>query len=107
MRREKRREAREKGLRRRQAFGISTDVRNRGMQAFWAMHVEAMSWSGMGVREYAAGSKPCWNSIADLLWRRLCTIGRITPRLHRELGAFWASSDRAKLRHADGGSMIS
>jgi transposase-like protein len=56
LRREKRREEREKGLRkrRRQAFGISTDVRNRAMQAFWAMHVEAMNWSGMGVREYAA-----------------------------------------------------
>jgi hypothetical protein len=22
-------------------------VRNRGTQAFWAMHVEAMNWSGM------------------------------------------------------------
>jgi transposase-like protein len=56
LRREKRREEREKGLRkrRRQAFGISTDVRNRAIQAFWAMHVEAMNWSGMGVREYAA-----------------------------------------------------
>jgi hypothetical protein len=29
-------------------------VRNRGTQAFWAMHVEAMNWSGMGVRECAA-----------------------------------------------------
>jgi len=56
LRREKRREEREKGLRkrRRQAFGISTNTRNRAMQAFWAVHVEAMNWSGMGVREYAA-----------------------------------------------------
>jgi transposase-like protein len=52
LRREKRREQREKGLRRR--FSVSTDVRNRAMQAFGAMHVEAMNWSGMGVREYAA-----------------------------------------------------
>jgi hypothetical protein len=52
VRREKRREQREKGLRRR--FSVSTDVRNRAMQAFWAMHVEAMNWSGMGAREYAA-----------------------------------------------------
>lgn len=29
-------------------------MRNRGTQAFWAMHVEAMKWSGMVVREYAA-----------------------------------------------------
>jgi hypothetical protein len=50
LRREKCREVREKGLRKRrqQAFGISTDVPNRAMQAFWAMHVEAMNWSGMG-----------------------------------------------------------
>ena len=56
LRREKRREEREKGLRRRRRrrFGVSTDVRNRAMQAFWAMHVEAMNWSGMGVREYSA-----------------------------------------------------
>jgi len=49
-------EAQEKGLKRRQRrrFGVSTDVRNRGTQAFWAMHVEAMNWSGIGVREYAA-----------------------------------------------------
>jgi transposase-like protein len=52
LRREKRLEQREKGLRRR--FSVSTDLRNRAMQAFWAMHVEAMNWSGMGVREYAA-----------------------------------------------------
>ena len=56
LRREKRRDETEKGLRRRQRgrYGVSTDVRNRAMQAFWAMHVEAMTWSGMGVREYAA-----------------------------------------------------
>ncbi len=29
-------------------------MRNRAVQAFWAMHVEAMNWSEMGVREYAA-----------------------------------------------------
>jgi transposase-like protein len=56
LRREKRREEREKGLKRRQRQrnSVSTDVRNRGTQAFWAMRVEAMNWSAMGVREYAA-----------------------------------------------------
>ncbi len=52
LRREKRREQREKRQRRR--FSVTTDVRNRATQAFWAMHVEAMNWSGIGVREYAA-----------------------------------------------------
>ncbi|UVK52453.1 transposase [Mesorhizobium sp. AR02] len=56
LRRQKRREEREKRLRKRQRLrhAVSTDVRNRAVQAFWAIHVEAMSWSGMGVREYAA-----------------------------------------------------
>ncbi len=56
LRREQRQEKREKGLRRRNRtrYGVNTDVRDRALQAFWAMHVEAMNWSGMGVREYAA-----------------------------------------------------
>jgi len=56
LRREKRREEREKGLKRRQRrrFSVSTNTQSKAVQAFWAMHVEAMNWSGMGVREYAA-----------------------------------------------------
>ncbi len=56
LRRKKRREEREKGLKRRQRrhVSVSTDLRNRGTQAYWAMHVDAMNWSGMGVRECAA-----------------------------------------------------
>lgn len=56
LRREKRREAHEKRRKRRARlrFAVSTDERNRALLAFWAMHVEAMNWSGMGVREYAA-----------------------------------------------------
>ena len=38
----------------RQRCGVSTDVRNKAVQGFWTMHVEAMNWSGMGVGEYAA-----------------------------------------------------
>ncbi|MFS8036708.1 IS66 family insertion sequence element accessory protein TnpA [Xanthobacter sp. AM11] len=56
LRRSKRREAEEKRQKRRARlrFSVSTDERNRALQAFWAMHVEAMNWSGMGMREYAA-----------------------------------------------------
>ncbi|MFG1384562.1 IS66 family insertion sequence element accessory protein TnpA [Xanthobacter versatilis] len=56
LRRVKRREAEEKRQKRRARlrFSVSTDERNRALQAFWAMHVEAMNWSGMGMREYAA-----------------------------------------------------
>ena len=53
---QKRREERQKMIekRKRRRYAVSTDIRNRAVQAFWAMHVEAMNWSGMGVREYAA-----------------------------------------------------
>ena len=57
LRRQQKLEIREKRrkIRARRRFGVSTEERNRALQAFWAMHVEAMNWSGMGVREYAAG----------------------------------------------------
>jgi len=56
LRREERRQQRGKNGKRRQRrrYAVSTDIRSRAIQAFWAMHVEAMNWSGMAVREYAA-----------------------------------------------------
>lgn len=32
---------------------LSSDKRNQAVQAFWAMHVEALNWSGLTIREYA------------------------------------------------------
>jgi len=40
-------------MRQRRRFGVRTDARSRAVQAFWAMHVEALNWSGMSVRDYA------------------------------------------------------
>jgi hypothetical protein len=37
----------------RSRFGARTDMRSRAVQAFWAMHVEVLNWSGMSVRDYA------------------------------------------------------
>ncbi|MCO6180809.1 transposase [Ciceribacter sp. RN22] len=56
LRRKESREEREERLRKRARlrFAVSTEIRGKALQAFWAMHVEAMNWSGMGVREYAA-----------------------------------------------------
>jgi hypothetical protein len=54
--RKERRQQRKNGggkMRRRWRFGIRTDTRSRAVQAFWAMHVEALNWSGMSVRDYA------------------------------------------------------
>jgi transposase-like protein len=55
LRRQQRLEAREKLQKKRirRRYAVSTDMRNRAVQAFWAMHVEAMTWSGMSVRDYA------------------------------------------------------
>lgn len=73
LRREERLKAREKKPRRRQKvrFCANTDVRNKALQAFWAMHVEAMNWSGMGLSEYASAmflsphSLRCWRNRLD------------------------------------------
>ena len=40
-------------MRQRRRFGVRIDTRSRAVQAFWAMHVEALNWSGMSVRDYA------------------------------------------------------
>jgi transposase-like protein len=46
---------REKRLERRRRKGksLSNDKRSKAVQAFWAMHVEALNWSGMSVTHYA------------------------------------------------------
>jgi hypothetical protein len=58
LRREERRQQRAKDGKRRQRrrYSVSTDTRSRAVQAFWAMHVEAMNWSGMSVRDYDAAA---------------------------------------------------
>src|SRR5262252_9974235 len=33
---------------------VSGSKRNKAVQAFWAMHVEALNWSGVSAKDYAA-----------------------------------------------------
>ncbi len=47
VRSERKRAANKKG------FKLTTDTRNQVAQCFWAMHVEALNWSGLSVRVYA------------------------------------------------------
>lgn len=47
---EKGRSGKRQGVR----FGARTDTRSRAVQAFWAMHLEALNWSGMSLRQYAS-----------------------------------------------------
>jgi hypothetical protein len=44
----------ERARRRRAKHPVSTDKRNKAVQAFWAMHVEALNWSGTTAKDYAA-----------------------------------------------------
>lgn len=48
---------------------LTTDRRNQAAQAYWAMHVEALEWSGMTVREYAAALAISQHSLRR--WRDL------------------------------------
>jgi hypothetical protein len=54
---------------------VDNDVRNRGMQAFRAKHVEAMNWSGMGVCEYAAALS--LSPHAQRIWRDRLDEGEV------------------------------
>jgi transposase-like protein len=77
LRREKCREEPAEALRKQKQrrFSVSTDVRNRAMQAFWAMHVEAMNWSGMGIRAYAAAMQLSPHSLRK--WRDRLNAGEV------------------------------
>lgn len=77
LRRQQVREERERRakIRVRRRFGISTDMRDKAVQAFWAMHVEAMNWSGMGVREYAAALQLSPHSLRK--WRDRLDEGEV------------------------------
>ena len=46
---------------------ISKDKHNKAVQAFWAMHVEALSWSGLTAKAYAEGHRISVNSLGT--WR--------------------------------------
>ncbi len=65
-------------------FKLSDDKRNQAVQAFWAMHVETLNWSGMTVRQYAAAAKLSKHSLRR--WRDLIDSGAVAidgrARLH-------------------------
>jgi transposase-like protein len=70
--------AREERLERRRRNGrpVSKDKRCRAVQAYWAMHVEAMNWSGMSVREYAVALRLSERSLRR--WRDLLDHGEVS-----------------------------
>ncbi|MGJ4951477.1 IS66 family insertion sequence element accessory protein TnpA [Bradyrhizobium sp. HKCCYLS20291] len=75
---ERAREERQQALRKQKQhrFTITSDVRNRASQAFWAMHVEALNWSGMGLRAYAVAMQLSPHSLRK--WRDRLATGEVT-----------------------------
>ncbi|WP_315719704.1 MULTISPECIES: transposase [unclassified Bradyrhizobium] len=51
-------------------------MRNRAPQAFWAMHVEALNWSGMELRACAAAMQLSPHSLRK--WRDRLATGEVT-----------------------------
>lgn len=61
---------------RKRGVTLLTNRRNRAVQAFWAMHVEAMTWSGMTVRTYAAALNLSRYSLKK--WRDRIDAGEVS-----------------------------
>lgn len=59
--------------RRRQRSPLTPDVRSRASRAFWAMHVEALQWSGMHLNVYAKALRLSRYSLRK--WRDLLESG--------------------------------
>jgi hypothetical protein len=70
--------------RRGRPFKLTADQRNQAAQAFWAMHVETLNWSGMTLTHYAAATKLSKSRLCR--WRDLIDSGEVEidwrARLH-------------------------
>lgn len=54
---------------------LSADGRSKAVQAFWALHVEAMIWGGMSVCHYATVHRLSEHSLRE--WRALIEAGDV------------------------------
>ena len=59
----------------RREIKLNRSTRNRAAQAFWAMHVEALTWSGMSMRQYAAALNLSEDALRS--WRLLIEDGTV------------------------------
>jgi len=79
---------------------MSKDMGNKAVQAFWAMHIEALNWSGLTAKAYAEAHRILINSLGT--WRtRLDTdllqvdSGRPHPKRPQEMLAALLSTTRS------------
>jgi transposase-like protein len=61
--------------RRKRRIRLSTGMRSKAVQAFWAMHVEAMTWCGMSALAYAKAHGLSEHSLRR--WRNLLDAGEV------------------------------
>ena len=54
---------------------LSADMRSKAVQAYWAMHVEAMTWAGMSAQAYAKAHRLSLHSLKR--WRDLLESGDV------------------------------
>jgi hypothetical protein len=61
--------------RRKRHIRLSTDMPSKAVQAYWAMHVEAMTWAGMSAQAYAKAHHLSLHSLKR--WRSLFEVGDV------------------------------
>ena len=79
---------------------VSGDKRNKAVQAFWAMHVEALNWSGVSAKDYAAAhhisvySLRTWRARLDAAPLQIDWRARLHPSVRPTVST--SASDSAK-----------
>jgi transposase-like protein len=79
---------------------VSGDKRNKAVQAFWAMHVEALNWSGVSAKDYAAAhhisvySLRTWRARLDAAPLQVDWRARLHPSVRPTVST--SASDSAK-----------
>jgi hypothetical protein len=63
-------------LRKRTHEPISKDRHNKAVQAFWAMHVEALNWSGLTAKAYAEAHRCSYQCLSVIALNSTSCINR-------------------------------
>lgn len=87
---------------------VSGDKRNKAVQAFWAMHVEALNWSGVSAKDYAAAHHISVYSLRT--WRARLDAAPLQidwrARLHPSTLPRISTSASSAARESGGGSVL-
>lgn len=82
---------------------MSGDKRNKAVQAFWAMHVEALNWSGVSAKDYAAAhhisvySLRTWRARLDAAPLQVDWRARLHPSVRATISSGASSAAKEQL----------